>query len=50
MAVKWTKQTRSKDLVQEKVRKKVSDKMRVKIAPHKIDINKIIVARTRRFK
>lgn len=50
MAVKWTKQTRSKNIVQEKIRKRISDKVHFKKSVGKIDMNKIIIAKTRRFK
>lgn len=50
MAVKWTKSTRSKNLVKEKMRKKISDKTHFKPVIHGKDMQKIVIARTRRFK
>lgn len=50
MAVKWTRATRSKNLVQEKIRKKISDKTHFKPVIHGKDMKRIIIARTRRFK
>lgn len=50
MAVKWTKSTRNKNLVKEKMRKKISDKTHFKPVIHGKDMQKIIIARTRRFK
>lgn len=50
MAVKWTKQTRSKNRVQEQIRKKISDKVHFRKGISKIDMNKIIIAKTRRVK
>ena len=50
MAVKWTKQTRSKNMIQEKFRKKISDAFRDTKVVHKIDPSRIIIAKTRRFK
>lgn len=50
MAAKWTKQTRSKNLVQEQFRKKISDAFRDKKVVHRLDPNRIIIAKTRRFK
>ena len=50
MAVKWTKQTRSKNLVKEKFRKKISDAFRDRNVVHRVDMKKIITAKTRRFK
>ena len=50
MAVKWTKVTRSKNLLQEKMRKKVSDKMHFKPVVHGTEMKRIIIAKTRRWK
>lgn len=50
MANKWTRQTRSKNRVQEQIRKKISDKVHFNKAVPKIDIQKIIIAKTRRVK
>lgn len=50
MAVKWTKQTRSKNLIKEKMRKKISDKTHFKPVIHGRDMKKIIVAKTKRWK
>lgn len=50
MAVKWTKQTRSKNLVKEKIRKKVSDKMHIKPAIHGMDMKRVIIAKVKRGK
>jgi len=50
MAVKWTKQTRSKNHVQEQFRKKISDAFRDRKVVHHIDPKRIIIAKTRRFK
>ena len=49
MAVKWTRATRSKNLVKEKMRKKISDKTHFKPVIHGKDMKRII-AKTRRFK
>lgn len=48
MAVKWTKQTRSKDLIQEKIRKKISDATHIKPNIHGRDMKRIIIARLKR--
>lgn len=50
MAVKWTKQTRSKNRVQEQFRKKISDAFRDRKVIHHIDPKRIIIAKTRRMK
>ena len=50
MAVKWTRETRSKNIIQEKIRKKISDKVHPQHSVGKIDMNKIIIAKTRRFR
>ena len=48
MAVKWTRQTRSKNLVKEKMRKKISDKLHFKPIISGRDMKRIIIARTKR--
>lgn len=50
MAFKWTRTTRSKNFIKEKVRKKISDKTHFKPVIHGKDMKRIIIARTRRFK
>lgn len=50
MAVKWTKQTRSKNLVQEKIRKMISDKVHFRPTVHGLDMKRVIVAKTKRRK
>ena len=50
MAVKWTKQTRSKNRIKEKMRKKISDATHFKPVIHGLDMKKIIVAKTKRWK
>lgn len=50
MAVKWTKQTRSKNLVQEKIRKMISDKTHFRPTVHGLDMKRVIVAKTKRRK
>lgn len=50
VAVKWTKQTRSKNLIKEKMRKKISDKTHFKPVIHGRDMKKIITAKTKRWK
>ena len=49
MAVKWTKQTRSKNQVQEKMRKMISDKTHFKPVIHGRDMNKILIAKIKRW-
>lgn len=48
MAVKWTKQTRSKNLLQEKMRKKISDKTHFKPTMHSSDMKRVIIAKLKR--
>ena len=48
MAIKWTKQTRSKNLLQEKMRKKISDKTHFRPTMHNKDMKRIIVAKLKR--
>ena len=50
MAVKWTKQTKSKNLVQEKIRKMISDKVHFRPTVHGLDMKRVIVAKTKRRK
>jgi hypothetical protein len=50
MAVKWTKQTRSKNLVKEKIRKMISDKVHFRPTVHGLDMKRVIVAKTKRRK
>ena len=50
MAVKWTRQTRSKNLIKEKMRKRISDKTHFKPVIHGREMKRIIIAKTRRFK
>lgn len=50
MAVKWTKQTKSKNLVKEKFRKMVSDKTHFKPSIHGMDFKRVIIAKTKRWK
>ena len=48
MAVKWTKQTRSKNLVSEQIRKRISDKTHFRPSVHGMDMKRKIVALTKR--
>lgn len=48
MAVKWTKQTRSKNLVGEQIRKRISDKTHFRPSIHGMDMKRKIVALTKR--
>ena len=50
MAVKWTRQTRSKNLIKEKMRKKISDKTHFKPVIHGREMKRVIIAKVRRFK
>lgn len=50
MAVKWTKQTRNKSVVQEKMRKKISDKTHFKPVIHGREMHRVIIAKVRRWK
>lgn len=50
MAVKWTKQTRSKNVIGEKVRKMISDKVHFRPTVHGLDMKRVIVAKTKRRK
>lgn len=50
MAVKWTKRTRSRNRVQERVRKKISDKTHFKPVIHGSDMKRIIIAKVKRGK
>ena len=50
MAVKWTKQTRSKNAIGEKVRKMISDKVHFRPTVHGLDMKRVIVAKTKRRK
>lgn len=48
MAVKWTKQTRSKNRVGEQIRKRISDKTHFRPTVHGLDMKRKMVAMTKR--
>lgn len=48
MAVKWTKTTRSKNVIGEKIRKRISDKTHFRPTVHGMDMKRRIVAMTKR--
>lgn len=48
MAVKWTKSTRSKNLMGEQIRKRISDKTHFRPTLHGMDMKRKIVAMTKR--
>lgn len=50
MAVKWTKQTRSKNKISEQIRKKISDKTHFRPTVHGLDMKRIMIAKTHRRK
>ena len=49
MAVKWTRKTRSHNWVQEQMRKKISDKTHFKPIIHGRDMQRIIIAKMKRW-
>lgn len=48
MAVKWTKSTRSKNLMGEQIRKRISDKTHFRPTLHGMNMQRKIVAMTKR--
>lgn len=44
----WTRKTRSKNAVQEKIRKMISDKVHFRPVIHGMDMKRIMVAKTKR--
>lgn len=46
----WTRKTRSKNAVQEKVRKKISDKTHIRPVIHGMQLKRVIIAKTKRWK
>ena len=48
MAVKWTKQTRSKNRVGEQIRKRISDKTHFRPTVHGLDMKRKMTAMTKR--